>query len=202
MRPHLAPITACLFLGLVLCGAKTAARSVDAPAFVEGLGERVELVLSYRQNDAERETAIRRLLDQVFDFPAIARFVLGPYWSSADEQQRADFADLFGRYLARMCSSEMGDYTGHLRILATGSRAEADGSVMVATQVTLPGDRPPVRVEWRISRDGEQNKIVDIIADGVSLVQTQRQQFTSLIRRNSGKVAPMLVQLRQTLGGN
>ena len=40
--------------------------------------------------------ALRGFLDQVFDFPAISRFVLGPYWNSANEEQRREFArDLF-----------------------------------------------------------------------------------------------------------
>jgi phospholipid transport system substrate-binding protein len=189
-------------IGLVSCGFGAAAHSTDAPAFVANLGDRVELVLSSGRSDTERETALRGFLDQVFDFPAISRFVLGPYWNSANEEQRREFASLFGRYIARICSSEMGDYTGHLQITVLGSHPEADTGVLVASQVVMPGDRPPTRVDWRISSDGDHNKITDIIVEGVSLVQTQRQQFTSMIRRNSGQVAPMLVQLRQTLGAN
>src|SRR5713101_4472310 len=103
-------------IGLTCSGFCATARTIDPPSFVADLGERVELMLSHERSEAGREAALRGFMDQVFDFAAISRFVLGPYWNSASEAQRQEFAGLFGSYITRICTSEMSDYTGHLRI--------------------------------------------------------------------------------------
>jgi len=45
-------------------------------------------------------------------------------------------------------------------------------------------------------------KIVDVIVEGVSMGQTQRSEFGSVIRRNGGRVSSLIDELRRRLDGD
>jgi phospholipid transport system substrate-binding protein len=57
-------------------------------------------------------------------------------------------------------------------------------------------------VNWRVRlRDGKY-KVIDVMVEGISMGQTQRSEFSSVIRKNGGKVKGLLVELRKRLNGN
>jgi len=59
------------------------------------------------------------------------------------------------------------------------------------------GAQQPIRVDWRITFPDGRYKIIDIVVEGVSMVQTQRSEFSSVIRRSGGKVEGLLTALRE-----
>ena len=59
-----------------------------------------------------------------------------------------------------------------------------------------PSTRPPVRVEWRLRRDGAGFKIVDVLVESVSMSITQRDDFSATIQRAGGRVEGLLAVLR------
>src|SRR5947209_18464838 len=85
---------------VALAGLATPARAANDPAaFSADLGAKAVNVLTSTASEAERERQFRALFDQSFDLPAISRFVLGPYWRTATEQQRQEFTKLFETYV-------------------------------------------------------------------------------------------------------
>ena len=55
---------------------------------------------------------------------------------------------------------------------------------------------PPLRVIWRLrARDGGY-RIADLMVEGISMGQTQRSEFASVIRLNGGTVEALLEKLR------
>ena len=59
------------------------------------------------------------------------------------------------------------------------------------------GKEKPIRIEWRLTRPNVNYKIFDIVIEGVSMIRTQRSEFSSVIRRNGGKIAGLLAALRK-----
>ena len=59
------------------------------------------------------------------------------------------------------------------------------------------GKEKPIRIEWRVTRPNVNYKIFDIVIEGVSMIRTQRSEFSSVIRRNGGKVSGLLAALRK-----
>ena len=93
------------------------------------------------------------------------------------------YVDRFQRYAGK-----------NLNILKT--RAEKGSAVTVFTEITRPGGAKPAQVLWRIGARGEIMKILDVIVEGVSMSQTLRSDFGSIIRRKNGKVSGLLKELR------
>jgi len=71
---------------------------------------------------------------------------------------------------------------------------------LVDTQVVRP-NAPNIDVSWQIEAIGGKPVITDIIIEGVSLVVSQRADFSSIIRQQGG-LDGLIGLLRQKLASN
>jgi phospholipid transport system substrate-binding protein len=63
---------------------------------------------------------------------------------------------------------------------------------------TLAGtdSRPEVKIEWRVYTKDPKNLLKrDLIIEGLSLARTQREEFSSIINSNDGKIEALLKNL-------
>lgn len=143
----------------------------------------------------ERIARFRAMLTEAFDVPGIGRFVLGRYWRTATEAERAEYLKLFEDLIVQTYANRFQDFAGaQLRVL--GTREGQDGDVVATVEATLPG-KPPARLDVRMRRNDGGFKIFDILVEGVSMSVTQRDEFAAVIQRNGGKVEGLLASLRQ-----
>src|SRR5260221_308163 len=179
---------------IVLAGALPgAARAANDPTgFIADLGARAINVLTSTSSETERERQFRGLFEEGFDVNEIARFVLGPYWRTATDAQRAEFIKLFENYVVHAYTMRFNAYAGQqLKVL--GARPEGDNAWVVQSQIALPNsNQPPARVDWPVTKHGDTYKIADVTVEGVSMALTQRQEFASVIQRNGGPVQAFL----------
>jgi phospholipid transport system substrate-binding protein len=173
----------------------SASAAADPAALISNLGSRALEVLGKNATQAQRVERFRELLRQDFDVPGIARFVLGRYWNSATEEQRAEFGKLFEEYIALAYSTRLAEYTGET-FKVTGSRPDADGAI-VSSQIIRPSGAAPVKVDWRLTGRNGVYKISDVSVDGISMAVTQRSEFASVIQHNGGQVQGLITMLRE-----
>jgi phospholipid transport system substrate-binding protein len=187
---------------LVVAGAfipgAAATAAADPAALISNLGSRALEVLGKNATQAQRVERFRELLREDFDVPGIARFVLGRYWNTATEEQRAEFLKLFEDYVALAYSTRLAEYTGET-FKVTGSRPDADGAI-VSSQIIRPAGAQPVKVDWRLTGRNGVYKISDVSVDGISMAVTQRSEFASVIQHNGGQVQSLIAMLRQKTG--
>jgi phospholipid transport system substrate-binding protein len=164
-----------------------------ASAFMQTLGdEAIDELTDPSVPAPERQARFRRLLNAHFDMAAISKFVLGRYWRTADEAQRAEFQKLFEDFIVVSYSARLDEYRGETFIVS-GSSAKGGGTILVHSKVDIP-DSEGIRVDWRLHDDSGEFAIVDIIVEGVSMAITQRSEFASVMRR--GGVDGLLQALR------
>jgi phospholipid transport system substrate-binding protein len=187
-----------LLIAAVAIPAPVKAAAGDAPGFISDLGERAVNVLTSTQSQADRETAFRKLFDEGFDVPGIARFVLGPYWRTATDAQRDEFTKLFEAYIIHAYVVRFSAYAGQ-QLKVTGSRPEGDNA-LVNSVITGVSNSPPVKVDWRVAKLSPGYKITDVIVEGVSMAVTERQEFASVIQRGGGQLEALLKALRERSG--
>jgi phospholipid transport system substrate-binding protein len=184
-------------LALFVVPANAAAPS-DAAGFINDLLNKALKTLDNKQlSDEERAKTFRELLDRDFDMPRISRFVLGPYWREASDQEKQQFQKLFEDYVVRSYATRFSEYSGE-QVKVTGSRPESETSTLVQSQVVRQNG-PPAKVDWRVRKDNNDFKIVDVDVEGVSMVLTQREEFSSVIQRSGGTVAGLNKELQQKL---
>ncbi len=155
----------------------------DASSFVQQLGNRAIGVL---QDDgstlAQREAMFRDILVEGFDLNLIGRFVLARYWKKASEEQQANYLRAFGELIVRKYSAMLGGYEGEV-FTAVSEQPSGDKDVMVLTRIDRPRG-PPIETHWRVrGKDGEQ-RIIDVLVEGINMAMTQRAEFKSVVKRH------------------
>src|SRR5262249_33767690 len=87
--------TALLLVGAIAVAHPAGATGEASPAafaFIQELGsDAVKELTDQAIPQSEREARFRRLLVDRFDMAGISRFVLGRYWRSTNDAQRAEF---------------------------------------------------------------------------------------------------------------
>jgi len=176
-------------------------RSAEDPGrFVTDLAqEAIDQLAAVDVPEPERIARFRRLFEDGFDVPLIARFVLGRYWRQATDSERAEYLRLFDALVVQTYPRRFNEFnTARLRVLAV-SKPNEDNDVMVAVEGALAG-KPPVRLDIRVRQTANQFKIIDVSIEGISMAVTQRDEFASVIQRGGGRIEALLASLRDKVG--
>lgn len=192
--------SAVLALGLVGASAPAAVAEPGdgAVAFIRDFGDRAVSVLTVEGlSDKELADRFRSLFREGFDVPVIGQRVLGRYWRRATEQERSEYLSLFEDYVVQIYALRFRAYSGET-FSASEMRPGAANYVVVNSEVETPGSgAPPVKVDWLVRDAGGGYKIEDVVIEGVSMVATQRDEFSSVIRQRGGQVSGLIDALRE-----
>jgi phospholipid transport system substrate-binding protein len=176
-------------------------QSVQAPAavFVQQFGDRAIKVIANKQMSSDqRNSEFSQILSDSFDLKTIGRFVIGRTWNAATPEQQAEYTDLFKSLVIRNYGDRMTLYTGE-GFQVVGSRPESDMDTTVISEITHPDGSQPTMIDWRVrNKDGKMG-VIDVVVEGVSLSVTQRQEYSSVIQRNDGKIDGLLDIMRDEL---
>jgi phospholipid transport system substrate-binding protein len=185
-------------LVLLLAHVRPAAAANDAAAFMNNLGTRVLQIINAKATpEATRKEQFHQLADSAFDVPKIARFVLGRYWLSANDQQKSQFTSAFETYMLQVYWSRFKSYDGET-FKVSGVRDEGNGTILVTTEILRPDSgQQPVDIDWHLVKSGSSFKIEDASLEGVSQALTYRDEFGSIIERNNGQLSALIDQLNQ-----
>jgi phospholipid transport system substrate-binding protein len=197
-------------LGLVLAGIVVVpsafAQSGDAataqPAaaqkpsqFVQGVAEQaLNSINGKHLTDEETTTRFRGLLHDAFDLKSMGRFVLGPYYNTATDQQKADYQQAFEDMIVDAYALRFRDYSG--AAFKVGREIPQGKDTQVDSQITTNDGAPPIDVSWKVRPEGGSYKIVDVAVEGVSMGNTEKAEFASVIERNGGKVQALIDAIR------
>jgi phospholipid transport system substrate-binding protein len=196
-RTFLAATTAAVLWRPTLASA--AIQAADPEAFIKAVGDRALAALRRQASGQdERVRDLEDLLEQASDLDLVGRLALGRYWRQATKAQRAEYLKLFRDYARNGLAQRLGQYAGGVRFDVTGSRAAGGGDTMVSSEVAR-GEQPPVHVDWRVRKEGDRYAVVDVVAEGVSMLVTNRSQFESVVadRGIAGLLAELRTQARQ-----
>lgn len=157
----------------------------NAGAFLQELGEKAVVDLTDEEiSEEERESRFRALFTAGFDTPTISRFVLGAQWRRASDMQRRDFLAVFEDAVVQRFLPMFAEYSGETFSIGQ-ERVDKGKSGHIFVPVTItPLEGEPFRVEWRLREVDAGYKIIDVLAEGVSLALTLRQEYGAFVKRN------------------
>ncbi|MEX0921944.1 MAG: ABC transporter substrate-binding protein [Rhodovibrionaceae bacterium] len=137
-------------------------------------------------SDEAQVARFRELLYEGFDVPLISQFVAGRYWRGADEQARREFVEVFEHYLDQRFRPLFREYQGQ-EFRTTGVRSDTGKPHLSWVAMTVDvGASTAAKLEWRVRKDPDGYKILDVKAEGVSMAQTLRDEYASVARRQGG----------------
>ncbi len=139
---------------------------------------------------------LRRLMARDIDIAPIARFVLGRYWRTATEGQRRAYVAAYSDYILNAYTTNIGGATALGRLDVVKTQAHGTKDFLVYCIVARAGKKP-MRVIWRVRQRDGRFRIIDLMVEGVSMVQTQRQEFVSLMRAYDGDMDKLIATLKE-----
>jgi phospholipid transport system substrate-binding protein len=177
-----------LAIGFVIALVVSMATPALAGPPTDQLKQRVDAVIRVLEDPAlkdktvERRAAIRRIAEEVFDYPDSARRALGPHWNARTPQEREEFVRLFADVLDRGYVSKIDLYQGE-KVSYLGETIGGEDATVKTRIVTKKGTEIPV--DYRMHTKDGRWVVYDVIIEGVSLVANYRTQFNKIVRTES-----------------
>ncbi len=163
--------------------AQDAAKKEEAGKFVEKIGnEIVGIAREKGVSETKKKDKIIAVIDGVIDADWIARFVLGKNYKTASDQQRERFTKLYRDFMINTYGPKFKNYDGKK---FTVNEVMQQGGFFVAKAEFLPKDsNVAISVDFRVKEKNGKLLILDFIAEGISLIETQRSEFNSAISQD------------------
>ena len=196
VRPSRRALLAALLVGTLFGTWAARADLGGAERFIQDLGDRTLAVLEQPVGPQQKLDELKLLLDQSTDLELVARLVLGRYWRQATPEQQAEYVQLFKQLVMQTMAERFSWYTGETFEI-TGAKPVDERDTMVATRILRPAGKAPIQVDWRVRETGGAFLLIDILAEGVSMVVTQRAEAAEVIGQNG--IAGLLAQMRDRL---
>jgi phospholipid transport system substrate-binding protein len=142
----------------------------------------------------ERFRALEPLIAATHDLPYIAEFALRRQWSSLAEDDRARFVAAFERLSVMTYAARFKAVGRDTFRPVTAEPVDPSGRMQVKTAIAR-ADQPDVSLEYLLQQNGEDWKIINVVADGVSDLALKRAEYQRLFA--SGGIEGLIAELEQ-----
>lgn len=155
----------------------------DPKAFMKGITDNVMNALkSHRAELKKNPGRVYSLIDSYIipyaDFAEMGRWVVGRNaWQAASDGSKQEFIKEFRTLVVRTYGSALLGYSDQtVEFLPT--RSSGGERVQVSSLIKQSGKKP-LRLDYRLIREGGSWKMYDIVIEGISIVQGYRAQFAN-----------------------
>ncbi|WP_242111668.1 MlaC/ttg2D family ABC transporter substrate-binding protein [Luteimonas aquatica] len=152
--------------------------------------QRILSALESRRAEFTRDRgALRQFVmtefNNMFDRDYAARQVLGRHGRGASDADIKAFADALADGLMQRYGSSLLDFNTQLRVRVTAESPLPRGLGVKVSSELLRSGGDAIPVDYLLRQSGGQWKVFDVMVEGVSFVQTFRQQFDGELQRKS-----------------
>ena len=123
--------------------------------------------------------------NQMFDRTYAGRLVLGKHGRGASDADVKLFADALAENLMQRYGSSLLDFNTELRVRMKSETPLRGGSMVKVSSEFLREGGEPIPVDYLMRKVGSDWKVFDVMVEGVSFVQTFRNQFDGPLSRKS-----------------
>lgn len=129
------------------------------------------------------------------DITGIGFYSLGKHRKNLSNEQLENYKIVFEAYFLKSFSSRLAEYSNPEIEVNSKNIINANYTIVSSTLVATD-TRPEVKIEWRVyTKDPDNLLIRDLIIEGLSLARTQKEEFSSIINSNDGKIEALLKNL-------
>lgn len=135
---------------------------------------------------AERIPPFRKVLNANLDFNFIANFVLGVYSRDMTPAQKDNFIKEFSELNVYTFAKKFAAYSDQKIQVTDAKNGKKEGQYFVSSKVISnnPGDKDYI-VDWRIIKDGDSYKVIDVIIEGVSMAMSYKNEYAPILKAGS-----------------
>lgn len=163
--------------------ASASASAEGAKQFIKKVSDDVvKLIKNDNTNELIKEQQLSKIFEDAVDTKWISKFVMGKYWRETSQAQKTVYLKLHRQFLVNSYVPKFKNYTDH-QILFKNFFDEGNKEYLVETEI-VQDDGTSVKVDYKVRKNNDgKYKIFDVVAEGVSLITTQRSEFASVLSR-------------------
>ena len=171
--------------------------SIEPDIFVQSTVNRASEALNNKFSKDEKITKLKAIAKETVDIAGIGFYTLGSYRKNISDAQKKEYANLFEQYFLKSFASRLAEYSNP-EIEVDSKKKLNENYTMVSSTLVSTEQRPAVKIDWRIyTKNPENPKIRDLIIEGLSLVRTQKEEFSSIIQSNDGDINALFSTLKE-----
>jgi phospholipid transport system substrate-binding protein len=180
----------------------TGARAAEPMDVVRDFFAAINVVLVDPRTEDQplaRLKAIRRHVDEVFDFREAAMLALGREWTGRTAAEQNEFVALFADLLERSFVWRVAgkaNLDGGVKVQYLGESVAGDTAAVDTTVASRDGH--DLRLEYRLVRRADRWVVRDVVMEGVSTMENYHAQFQRVVRDSSWR--DLMAQLRAKVG--
>lgn len=165
--------------------AQNAANNTDeakVKAFIQNVGDDIVRITSNKSlSKPQVELKMIELVDNIINPDWISRFVLGKYYRTISDKQKSRFSSLYRQYMINTYGPKFQHYeVTNFTLLDTENQ---NSFYLVKCEFMQKNSNTPVSVNFRVITK-DKIAVIDVITEGISLIETQRSEFSSAIAQN------------------
>ena len=169
--------------------------SIEADVFVQSTVNRAAKTLGGGLTKEERIEKLKEIAKDTVDITGIGFYSLGKHRKNLSKEQLENYKIVFEAYFLKSFSSRLAEYSNPEIEVNSKNIINANYTIVSSTLVATD-TRPEVKIEWRVYTKNPDNLLIrDLIIEGLSLARTQKEEFSSIINSNDGKIEALLKNL-------
>lgn len=151
--------------------------------FIQNMGDEIiNTAKNTKLKDQQKRQKIINIIDSSIDAKWIARFVLGKHYKTANEEQRKLFMSYYRDFMINTYGPKFNNYDG--KKFNTNSVEKQNNFYLVKSEFIPKNSNTTIFFDFRVIEVEGKFLIVDFIAEGISLIETQRSEFNSSINQD------------------
>ena len=171
--------------------------SIEPDVFIQSTVNRATKTLGGNFTKEERIEKLKIIASETVDINGIGYYTLGSYRKNINDEQIAEYENLFEQYFLKSFSSRLAEYSNP-EIEVVSKIKINENYTMVSSILVSTNQRPKVKIDWRVyTKDSENPQIRDLIIEGLSLARTQKEEFSSIIQSNDGDINALFTTLKE-----
>ena len=169
--------------------------SIEPDVFIQSTVNRAADTLGGNFTKDERIQQLKQIAKETVDITGIGYYSLGSHRKSLNKEQLSNYKKAFEKYFLKSFSSRLAEYTNP-EIDVQSKEKLNENYTIVSSILKATSERPEIKIDWRIYTKNTENPLIrDLIIEGLSLARTQKEEFSSIINSNDGKIEALLKNL-------
>lgn len=121
------------------------------------------------------------VITATFDFPFIAKIVVGRYWEGFSDEEKKKFVETFTRLSIATYAGRFDGYSGERFEVISSKETRRELVVVRTLLIKSEGDK--IELDYILRKNGNKWNIINVIANGVSDLSLKRTDYTSFLRK-------------------
>ena len=168
----------------------------EADEFIQSTANEAAETVGGNLTKEEKVKKLKDIAKRTVDTEGIGFYSLGTYRRYLANTDLNIYKEVFEEYFLKTFSNRLAEYSNP-NLEVNSQKVINNNYTIVSSTLVATDSRPGVKFDWRVYTKNPDNLLIrDLIIEGLSLVRTQKDEFSSIINSNEGGFKKLLKNLQ------